>query len=298
MNAIVEVRGLDKSYDGVAVVRNVNLTIAAGECFALLGPNGAGKTTIIDILAGFRGRDGGTVGVLGIDPEQGGRGWRSRVGFVGQNLGAALDLTVAECLRHFARYHSCPWDSLELISAVGLAEKVDTRVAKLSGGQRRRLDVALGIQGHPDVLFLDEPTTGLDPQGRRKLWSVLAGLKAGGTTVLLTTHYLEEAAFLADRVGVLAHGRLLQSASPDRVGAGLLTGATVVWDEDGRRHEVDTQTPSLVVRGLLGKYGGLEVPGLAIHRPSLEDAYLALLAADEPSISLASRAAVSHEVAK
>jgi ABC-2 type transport system ATP-binding protein len=280
----IDVRGLRKSYAGVTAVDGIDLQIARGECFALLGPNGAGKTTTIEILEGFRSRDSGEVRVLGVDPADGDRSWRTRLGIVGQSIGAALELSVAETVRHFAAYHAAPRDAGELIEAVGLSAKADTRVGKLSGGQRRRLDVALGVQGRPQLLFLDEPTTGLDPRARRRFWTMIEQLRADGTTILLTTHYLDEAAHLADRVGVLAGGRLLETASPESLGLQYRQYATVSWSADGTRREVTTATPTATVRELLADHPHGEVAGLAIHRPDLEDVYLAMLdAAESPT---------------
>jgi ABC-2 type transport system ATP-binding protein len=273
----IVVRGLQKSYAGRAVVDDVDLTIETGECFALLGPNGAGKTTTVEILEGFRRRDAGEVQVLGIDPARGDRAWRARVGVVGQAVGAPLDLTVREAVSHFAGYHAQPRATDELLAAVGLIEAQRTRVPDLSGGQRRRLDVALGVQGRPDLLFLDEPTTGLDPAARRQFWALIEGLRTAGTTILLTTHYLDEAAHLADRVAVIAQGKLLETAPPDALGVTLRLSARVRWTEGGQRREVLTRTPTQTVREILSAHPAGEVPDLAVHRPSLEDVYLAML---------------------
>jgi ABC-2 type transport system ATP-binding protein len=277
VDAAIDVRGLRKIYDGRPVVDGVDLAIARGECFALLGPNGAGKTTTVEILEGFRRRDHGDVAVLGEDPAHGNRAWRSRIGVVGQSVGAPLDLTVSEAVRHFANYHAQPRDEDELLAAVGLVDKARTRIPNLSGGQRRRLDVALGIQGNPELLFLDEPTTGLDPQARRQFWTLIEGLVAAGTTVLLTTHYLEEAAHLADRVAVIADGRLLETAAPAHLGSSLRLTAIVRWSEDGRPCEYGTEQPTTFVRELMTRFPDGEIPDLAIARPTLEDVYLAML---------------------
>ena len=274
----IEISALRKTYDGRTVVHELDLAIEAGECFALLGPNGAGKTTTVEILEGFRSRDGGHVAVLGHDPAKPDRRWRSRIGVVAQTTGAALDLGVAETIRHFAAYHGAPRPADELIEAVGLTEKAGSRVADLSGGQRRRLDVALGVQGRPELLFLDEPTTGLDPQGRRQLWELVTRLRAEGTTILLTTHYLDEAAKLSDRVGVIAHGRLLEVAPTAEFGGDLRAGATVRWRTGGLVHEVATRTPTALVRDLLAETPDGEIEDLEIRRPTLEDIYLELLA--------------------
>jgi ABC-2 type transport system ATP-binding protein len=275
----IEISALRKTYDRRVVVADLDLAIEAGECFALLGPNGAGKTTTVEILEGFRSRDSGDVRVLGHDPAKPDRRWRARIGVVAQTTGAALDISVAEAVRHFAAYHASPRPGDELIEAVGLTDKASTRIADLSGGQRRRLDVALGVQGRPELLFLDEPTTGLDPQGRRQLWELIDALRADGTTILLTTHYLDEAAKLSDRVGVIAHGRLLAVAPTGEFGGDLRDGATVRWRAGGLVHEVATRTPTAVVRDLLAETATGEIDDLEIRRPTLEDIYLELIAA-------------------
>ncbi len=268
-------RGLRKSYAGRTVVDGVDLEVGTGEVFALLGPNGAGKTTTVEILEGVRPRDAGDVRVLGADPATAGRDWRARIGVVSQGDGTAPELTVREVLDHFAGYHPSPRSTGDLLAAVGLEDKARTRVGRLSGGQRRRLAVALGVQGRPELVFLDEPTTGMDPVARRQFWELIRGLRADGTTVLLTTHYLDEAAELADRVGVLAGGRLLEVAPPDRLGGQLRRLATVRWLEDGAVREVRTEAPGAVLRDLLALHG--EVPGLTVTRPTLEDVYLQLV---------------------
>jgi ABC-2 type transport system ATP-binding protein len=273
----VHVRGLSKRYAGRAVVDGLDLDVRAGECFALLGPNGAGKTTTVEILAGLRRRDGGTVQVLGADPASADRAWRGRVGVVGQTTGAGNALTVRETLDHFAVYHADPEDAAALIAAVGLEGSAGVRVDRLSGGQRRRLEVALGVQGRPDLLFLDEPTTGLDPQARRHFWTLVEGLRDRGTTIVLTTHYLDEAAHLADRVGVIAGGRLAEVAAPAALGADLRREATVRWAEDGAVREVATTEPTALLRDLLAATPTGEVPGLTVTRPGLEDVYLRLV---------------------
>ncbi|MEV0720131.1 ABC transporter ATP-binding protein [Asanoa sp. NPDC050611] len=264
----VRVRGLRKSYRDTVAVDGLDLDIAHGEVRALLGPNGAGKTTTVEILEGHRARDGGTVTVLGVDPARGGLGWRRGIGIVLQETADAGELTVAEIVRHVARYFPRPRPLDETLELVGLAEKRDSRVRRLSGGQRRRLDVALGIVGRPRLLFLDEPTTGFDPQARRQFWSVVRGL--GDTTVLLTTHYLDEAEALADVVTVIAGGRVVAEGAPAALGA--RDEATVSW-RDGRERTTD---PAAVVARLTASYGG-PVPGLSVTRPSLEDVYLELI---------------------
>ncbi|CCG01832.1 ABC transporter, ATPase [Blastococcus saxobsidens DD2] len=274
----VMVRGLCKAYGGRPVLHGVDLEVRRGECFALLGPNGAGKTTTIEILEGVRRRDGGQVRVLGEDPATAGRGWRDRIGVVSQGEGAGQALTVRETLDHFAGYRGRSRPTDELLDTVGLAGQAATRVGALSGGQRRRLAVALGVQGAPELLFIDEPTTGMDPVARRGFWQLVRDLRAAGTTVLLTTHYLDEAAELADRVGVVAGGRLLEVAPPAELGARLRRRATVRWREDGGWRELRTEAPAAVLRDLLAT-APHEVPGLSVTRPGLEDVYLQLVGA-------------------
>jgi ABC-2 type transport system ATP-binding protein len=273
----VTVRGLGKRYGGRTVLDGLDLDVRRGECFALLGPNGAGKTTTIEILEGVRRRDTGDVRVLGQDPALAGRLWRDRIGVVSQGEGAGQALSVRETLDHFAGYHGQPRPTGDLLAAVGLEESAGVRVERLSGGQRRRLAVALGVQGRPELLFLDEPTTGMDPVARRRFWELIRGLRADGTTILLTTHYLDEAAELADRVGVVAGGRLVEVAAPDELGADLRRRSTVSWLEAGARRRVRTEAPSAVLRDLLAVHG--EVPGLSVTRPGLEDVYLQLVGA-------------------
>ncbi len=276
----VRVRGLVKRYGDRTVVDSLDLDVRRGEVFALLGPNGAGKTTTVEILEGVRRRDGGDVDVLGADPARGGRAWRDRLGVVGQSTGAGNALTVRETLDHFARYHATPVPTGELLADVGLTQAARTRVDRLSGGQRRRLEVALGVQGRPELLFLDEPTTGMDPVARRSFWTLVEDLRDRGTTVLLTTHYLDEAAHLADRVGVISAGRLVEVAPPAELGAGLRQVATVRWLDDGTPRQVETPEPAAVLRDLLAAHPAGEVPGLTVTRPGLEDVYLALVGAD------------------
>ncbi|RFU23069.1 ABC transporter ATP-binding protein [Geodermatophilus marinus] len=277
----VRVRGLVKRYGGRAVVDGVDLEVRRGEVLALLGPNGAGKTTTVEVLEGVRRRDAGEVAVLGRDPATGDRAWRDRIGVVGQTTGAGNALTVRETLDHYARYHATPVPTAELLADVGLSEAAGRRVDKLSGGQRRRLEVALGVQGHPELLFLDEPTTGMDPVARRAFWGLVEGLRDRGTTVLLTTHYLDEAAHLADRVGVITAGRLVEVAAPTELGGELRRVATVRWTEDGATREVGTPAPSALLRDLLAATPAGEVPGLTVTRPGLEDVYLRLVATPE-----------------
>ena len=274
--ASVRVRGLRKSYGDTAAVDGVDLDIHHGEVFALLGPNGAGKTTTVEILEGYRKRDGGEVAVLGTDPSEGGREWRSRIGIVLQSNADASELSVRETIRHFAAYYPSPKDPDEVIESVGLTEKAGARLRQLSGGQRRRVDVALGIVGNPELIFLDEPTTGFDPEARRQFWKLISGLAHSGTTILLTTHYLDEAEALANRVGVIAAGRIRAIDAPAELGGRATAKATVSWlAADGRR-SVPTDTPVRVVTELAAQFGG-EVPELTVTRPSLEDIYLAMI---------------------
>jgi ABC-2 type transport system ATP-binding protein len=276
-DAAIMARGLRKSYDGVPAVAGVDLTVQRGEVFALLGPNGAGKTTTVEILEGFRRRDGGDVLVLGQDPQHPDARWRARVGIVLQGTGEFEDLRVAEVVRHFARFYPDADDADEVIERVGLASKRRALTHTLSGGQKRRLDVALGIIGRPELLFLDEPTTGFDPEARRDFWGLIRDLSASGTTILLTTHYLGEAEELADRVGVIAGGRMLAVAPPAELGGRSGEGATVSWMDAQGPRSVRTATPTEFVLKLRAEFGGAEVPALTVTRPTLEDAYLALI---------------------
>ena len=277
-DAPIQVTGLRKTYGLHEAVDGLDLTIARGEVFALLGPNGAGKTTTVEILEGFRRRDGGGVTVLGEDPESAGIAWRNRLGIVLQSS-TGLDLiTPREALASTAKVYRTPRDVDEVLTAVGLTDKAGDRIAKLSGGQRRRLDVGLGIIGTPELLFLDEPTTGFDPQARRDFWELIRSLAVGGTTILLTTHYLDEAEQLADRVGVIAAGRMLALDTPANLGGRSSSQATVAWhDEAGTRHTEITDAPTQFVAHLADRFGG-EVPRLTVTRPSLEDTYLSLIA--------------------
>jgi ABC-2 type transport system ATP-binding protein len=274
----VRVRGLVKRYPDKVAVDGVDLDIHHGEVFALLGPNGAGKTTSVEILEGYRRADEGEVSVLGTDPAHPTRQWRSRIGIVSQTSRDEAELSVAELVHHFAGYYPNPRDPDEVIAAVGLEEKRRTRTRKLSGGQRRRLDVALGVVGNPELLFLDEPTTGFDPEARRQFWTLIENLRTEGTTILLTTHYLDEAEHLADRVGVIADGRMIEVATPDTLGGRGARTARVSWlSADGIR-EVRTDHPTAEVARLMAEYDG-EVPELQVRRPSLEDIYLELIGA-------------------
>jgi ABC-2 type transport system ATP-binding protein len=265
-----------KRYGDAPVVHDLNLDIPAGEVFALLGPNGAGKTTTVEILEGYRHRDGGEVSVLGEDPGTAGRAWRARLGIVPQTSRESPELSIEELVRHFAGYYPDPRDPDEVIAAVGLDDKRTARARSLSGGQRRRLDVALGIIGRPRLLFLDEPTTGFDPQARHSFWELINRLRTDGTTILLTTHYLDEAEQLADRVGVIAGGELLAVDTPARLGGRATHEVRVLWNDGDEKHEQNTSAPTRLVGELAARFGG-EIPGLQVLRPSLEDVYLSMI---------------------
>ncbi|NEK96007.1 ABC transporter ATP-binding protein [Modestobacter muralis] len=275
-DAAISVRGLVRRYGDRNAVDGVDLDIRRGEIFALLGPNGAGKTTIVEILEGHRRRDGGEVRVLGVDPATGDRRWKSDIGIVLQSGAGDSQLSCIELLRAQAAYFPDPRDPAEVLDLVGLTEKAGARGRTLSGGQRRRLDVALGIVGRPRLLFLDEPTTGFDPEARRQFWSLIRSLRELGTTMLLTTHYLDEAEELADRVGVIARGRLVEVAVPAELGGRGTAPAVVHWTEDGARRSAETATPTAFVAALAARFPG-EVPDLAVARPTLEDVYLRMI---------------------
>ena len=279
--AAVRIRGLRKLYGELAAVDGIDLDIAHGETFALLGPNGAGKSTTVEILEGYRLRTAGEVSVLGVDPARGGLDWKARLGIVLQSATETGVYTVREQLVHFSKFYPNPRDVDEVIAAVGLAEKARTRISKLSGGQRRRVDVALGIIGRPELLFLDEPTTGFDPEARRAFWTLIRGLKAEGTTILLTTHYLDEAAQLGDRAGIILGGRLVDVGPVDTLGGAAARVPIVRWRSgDGSQHEVRTERPAELVASVVAELGR-EPEGLEVIRPSLEDIYLQLVHAAE-----------------
>jgi ABC-2 type transport system ATP-binding protein len=277
--SLIQVKGLKKSYGDVHAVRGVDLEIAQGEIFSLLGPNGAGKTTTVEILEGFRTRDAGTVSVLGFDPQSRGhqsREWRNRIGIVLQSSADAGDLTVLETVEHFSGYYSNPRKVDEVINAVGLVEKESALIRTLSGGQRRRLDVALGIVGNPELLFLDEPTTGFDPEARRSFWALIQKLRSDGTTILLTTHYLDEAEALADRVAVINNGVIIEVSTPAELGGRATSQATVSWRDGDTVKSERSDNPTALVSKLSSHFSG-EVPELVVSRPSLEDIYLEMI---------------------
>ena len=273
----IEVAGLVKNYAEVHAVDGIDMHVATGELVALLGPNGAGKTTTVEILEGYRHATAGTVRVLGEDPQTASRHWRARIGIVLQEAADSGDLAVGEVVRHFAQYYANPRDPGEVIEAVGLTAKAKARVNTLSGGQRRRLDVAVGIVGRPDLLFLDEPTTGFDPEARRDFWELIHTLHDEGTSILLTTHYLEEAERLADRLVVIAGGRIVAEGTPESIGGRQRAEATVSWREAGVLREQSTPTPTQFVHDLAARLDVTEVDGLSVHRPTLEDIYLKLV---------------------
>jgi ABC-2 type transport system ATP-binding protein len=275
----VLVEGLHKRYGDKRAVDGLDLRVEHGEIVAVLGPNGAGKTTTVETLEGFRRADAGHVRVLGEDPARGDRAWRARLGVVLQDNQDLAEVTVAEIVRHVAGFYPAPRHPEAVIEEVGLREKRSARVRALSGGQRRRLDVALGIVGDPELLFLDEPTTGFDPEARHAFWDLVESLRDGGTTILLTTHYLEEAERLADRVVVVARGRVVAEGAPADLGGRQARRARVRWTVDGVGHEEATDTPTALVARLAAQVGRPdgEVPGLQVLRPTLEDVYLGLI---------------------
>jgi ABC-2 type transport system ATP-binding protein len=275
----IEVRGLRKSYGSREVLHGLEFTVPAGEVFALLGPNGAGKTTTVEILEGYRKRDGGDVAVLGSDPAKAGAELRSRIGIVLQSSAVYPLLTVRETVELFAGYYPAPRDPAEVIDLVGLAEKRDARVRTLSGGQLRRLDVGLALVGDPELLFLDEPTTGFDPAARRHAWETIRGLRRLGKTILLTTHYMEEAQTLADRVAILREGHIVATGSPRELLAGQAS-VEIRFRRNGEVVVIDTDEPTRVLNELTADAlaRGVELEELEVHRRSLEDVYLEVTA--------------------
>jgi ABC-2 type transport system ATP-binding protein len=275
--AAVSVSGLQKSYGSYEALRGVDFEIGAGEVFGLLGPNGAGKTTTVEILEGYRKRDAGTVEVLGEDPQRADLEWRQRIGIVLQSSSLYPNLSVVESLELFAGYYRRPLDVDRVIGLVGLEEKRDARVRTLSGGQSRRLDLGLGLIGDPEVLFLDEPTTGFDPAARRAAWEVIRSLRSLGKTILLTTHYLDEAENLSDRVAVLREGRIAALGRPEDL-TGSAPATEIRYRRNGREIVVSTHEPTRVLHELTTEAlaEGRELESLSVRRPTLEEIYLAL----------------------
>jgi ABC-2 type transport system ATP-binding protein len=276
-NAIV-VRELRKSYDGVEALRGISFQVAAGEVFGLLGPNGAGKTTTVEILEGYRRRDGGDALVLGHDPGDSPRALRERIGVVLQHSEITPLLTVREAHVLFAGYYARPRDVDEVLEVVGLVEKRDARVKTLSGGQKRRLDLGIALVGDPDLVFLDEPTTGFDPVARRSAWEMILSLRSLGKTILLTTHYLDEAQRLADRVAVIRAGKIVSLGTPAEL-IGDTRSTEIRFRRGGEQVVIQTENPTQTLYELTSEAlaAGLEVDGLEVRRPTLEDVYLDLV---------------------
>ncbi len=301
---IIEVRGLRMRYGDFEAVRGIDLTVERGDVFAFLGPNGAGKTTTVEILEGYRRRTGGEVRVLGADPQNAGPQWRARIGVVLQESEPERDLTVAECLALYAGYYPSPRDVDDTMALVGLADRAEVTASRLSGGERRRLDVALALIGDPELLFLDEPTTGFDPNARRAAWDMIGGLRALGVTVFLTTHFMDEAEHLADHVVVIAGGRVVAEGPPGTLGGrekaaarisfSLPPGTTeaslpevvrgTVAERDGDRLVLRAASPVSVLGPLTrwAEEAGLDLSDLEVQRPSLEEVYLALTTGPGP----------------
>jgi ABC-2 type transport system ATP-binding protein len=297
---VIDVSALRMSYDGFDAVRGIDLQVRRGEVFAFLGPNGAGKTTTVEIMEGYRRRTGGVVTVLGEDPDQGAAAWRARIGVVLQESEPERDLTVSECLRLFAGYFPDSRDVAETLELVGLEGRANATASRLSGGQRRRLDVAMALIGNPELVFLDEPTTGFDPSARRAAWGMISGLRAPGVTVFLTTHYMDEAEYLADRVAVIAAGRIVAEGRPETLGGRAQAEAEIRFslpegvvfedlpapvkgalaDRDGGQALLRTRSLLTVLAALVrwAETRGYDLADLEVRRPSLEDMYLALTA--------------------
>lgn len=282
----ITVTGLRKTYGDLVAVDRLDLEINRGEVFALLGPNGAGKTTTVEILEGFRRRTAGDVSVLGVDPARPTRAWREAIGVMLQSTSRRSFLTARETLQHTARLYPRPRDVDATLAAVGLTDKADVKPQALSGGQRRRLDVAAAVIGNPQLVFLDEPTTGFDPEVRRQFWGFIEDMRHDGTTVVLTTHYLDEAERLADRIAIISDGALVALDTP----AGLRSRASkahITWSEDGTKRVEQTPSPSAFLRELLARHAG-EVKDLEVKHPSLEDVYLDLVGVASPDAAVKS----------
>jgi ABC-2 type transport system ATP-binding protein len=297
-DTVISARDLHKTYGGHEAVAGIDLDIRAGEVFAFLGPNGAGKTTTVEILEGYRAATSGEVRVLGADPRHASRAWRHRVGVVLQESQPEAELTARECLDLYAGYYDHPRPSEATLALVGLADQADMRVSSLSGGQRRRLDVGLALIGDPELLFLDEPTTGFDPSARHAAWAVIAGLRDLGKTIFLTTHYMDEAESLADRIAIIAHGRIIAEGTPATLGGRDHAGSRITFtlppgvtedalpalvrealtEHSASRAALRTKAPVPVLQALSGWAAehGYELNDLDVRRPSLEDIYLQL----------------------
>jgi len=280
--AAVRVSGLRKSYGSHEALRGIDFEIGAGEVFGLLGPNGAGKTTTVEILEGYRGRDAGEVEVLGVDPVRAGKEWRERLGVVLQSSSLYPNLTVRESLELFGGYYASSRDVTEVIEIVGLGDKADARCRTLSGGQKRRLDLGLALVGNPELVFLDEPTTGFDPGARRAAWETIRNLRSLGTTILLTTHYLDEAEQLSDRVAVLREGRIVRVGSPAELTGGS-SETEIRFRRNGEVVVEQTTEPTRRLHELTAEAleRGEELLELEVRRPTLEDVYLELTSAQE-----------------
>jgi ABC-2 type transport system ATP-binding protein len=299
---VISIVDLRMRYGSFEAVRGIDLQVRRGEVFAFLGPNGAGKTTTVEILEGYRRRTSGEVSVLGVDPQRAGSLWRSRIGVVLQESEPERDLTVAECLRLYAGYYPTPRPVDDVMAMVGLADRADSVAHRLSGGQRRRLDVGLALIGDPELLFLDEPTTGFDPSARRAAWDMISGLRSLGVTVFLTTHYMDEAEHLADRVAVIAEGRIVAEGTPGTLAGREHAAAEIrfslpatataedlpsevrdaVTDAKGVQLVLHVSQPLKVLGPLVrwAEENGYDLPNLEVRRPSLEDVYLALTILD------------------
>jgi ABC-2 type transport system ATP-binding protein len=273
----VTVRGLRKRYGELEALKGIDFELRTGEVFGLLGPNGAGKTTTIEILEGYRPRDGGEVEVLGMDPAAAGLDWRGRIGVVLQSSAMYETLTVGESLAQFAGYYPQPRPVDEVIALIGLEEKREARVRRLSGGQRRRLDLGLALIGDPELIFLDEPTTGFDPGARRRAWETIRSLRELGKTILLTTHYLDEVEQLADRVAVLREGQIVATGTPQEL-TSAAPATEIRYRDTGREVVLETEEPTRVLHDLTSAAlaRGEELQGLQVRRQSLEEVYLAL----------------------
>jgi ABC-2 type transport system ATP-binding protein len=282
-DSVISVRGLRKSYGELEAVAGIDLEVTAGEVFAFLGPNGAGKTTTVEILEGYIGRDGGEVAVLGIDPSSADRSWRERIGIVLQTCRLDPYLTVRESLELYAGYYRVPRSVEETLTLVGLEDKAGDRTGSLSGGQQRRLDVGIALIGDPELLFLDEPTTGFDPSARRQAWETIAGLRDLGKTIFLTTHYMDEAQRLADRVAIISRGQVVARGTPEDLGGREDRPTTISYRLNGEERSLQTTDPVEALHELTGRAlaEGLELEGLEARRPDLEDVYLSLTS-EEP----------------